>query len=72
MSNGNRGYPMENLNPRRAWHIQAVGASEALVKAQNPDSIKTKPNGKPDAISGVTIEIDRFLAVSKQALQSAK
>ena len=72
MSNGNKGYPMENLNPQRAWHIQAAGATAELVKVQNPDSIKTKPNGKPDAISGVTIEIDRFLTISKLALQSAK
>jgi len=72
LSNGSRGYPMENLNPRRAWHVQAAGASAELVKVQKPDSIKTKANGKPDAISGVTIEIDHFLNVAKLALQSAK
>ena len=73
MHNGSRGYPMHNpVDPRRAWHIQSARTSEALVKAQNPDSIKMKPDGKPDAISGVTIEINHFLSASKLALQSAK
>jgi len=77
MSANGTGYPMPNgrnnaLDPKKAWHIQAPRVSEALVKAQNPDSIKAKPDGKPDAISGVTIEINHFLNVSKLALQSAK
>jgi hypothetical protein len=57
---------------KRAWHIQAVNASEALVKAQNPDSLKTKANGTADAISGVSIQIKEFLDVSKAALQAAR
>jgi len=78
MSANGTGYPMPNnarnnaLDPKKAWHIQAPRVSEALVKAQTPDSIRVKPDGKPDAISGVTIEISHFLAVSKLALQSAK
>jgi len=64
------GYPMTGA--KRAWHIQAVNASEALVKAQNPDSIKTKANGTPDAISGVSIQIKEFLDTSKAALQAAR
>ena len=77
MSANGMGYPMPNgknnaLDPKKAWHIQSPRVSDALVKAQNPDSIKTKSDGKPDAISGVTIEINHFLNVAKQALQSAK
>ena len=70
-SNGGKGYPM--TGSKSPWHVQAAAAAAELVKVQNPDSIKLKRDGKhADAISGVTIEIDTFLAASKQALQSAK
>ena len=71
LSNGGRGYPMTGA--KSPWHTQAAAVAAELVKVQNPDSIKLKADGKhPDAISGVTIEIDSFLAVTKQALQSAR
>jgi len=63
-------YPMTGA--KKAWHIQSAAAATALVKAQDPNLIKTKPNGEPDGISGVTIEITKFLDMSKTALQSAK
>jgi len=70
-SNGGKGYPM--TGSKSPWHVQAAAAAAELVKVQNPDSIKMKSDGKhPDAISGVSIEIDTFLAASRQALQSAK
>jgi major membrane immunogen (membrane-anchored lipoprotein) len=64
------GYPMTNA--KKAWHIQSANASEALVKAQNPDSIKIKANGIPDAISGVSVQIKDFLDTSRAALQAAR
>ena len=71
MANNNRGYPMTGA--RSPWHTQAISTAAELVKAQSPDNIKMKADNKhPDAISGVTIEIDGFLAVSRQALQSAR
>ena len=70
-SNGGKGYPMPGA--KNPWHVQAAAVVAELVKVQNPDSIKLKADGKhPDAISGATIEINHFLAVVKQALQSAK
>ena len=64
-------YPM--TGSRRAWHIQAEAATAELVKVQNIDSIKMKTDGKhPDAISGVTIEINGFITATKMALQAAK
>jgi hypothetical protein len=65
-----KGYPMTGA--KKAWDVQAVSAAEALVKAQNPDSIKIKANGTPDAISGVSIQIKEFLDTSKAALQAAR
>jgi major membrane immunogen (membrane-anchored lipoprotein) len=64
------GYPMTGA--KRAWHIQAAASSEALIKAQDPDKIKIKSNGTPDAISGVSIQIKEYLDTVKAALQAAR
>jgi len=63
-------YPMTGA--RRAWHIQSANTTAALEKVQDPNLIKTKPNGQADGISGVTIEIQKFLEMSKLALQPAR
>jgi major membrane immunogen (membrane-anchored lipoprotein) len=68
-------YPMldaQGRQSRTAWHLQSALVSAELVRVQNPDSIKTKSDNRPDAISGATIEIQHFLSVLKQALQTAK
>jgi major membrane immunogen (membrane-anchored lipoprotein) len=64
------GYPMTGA--KRAWHVQAAASSEALIKAQDPDKIKIKANGTPDAISGVSIQIKEYLDTAKAALQAAR
>ena len=64
------GYPMTGA--KNPWHAQSALVSAELVKVQDPDSIKMKSDNKPDGISGATIEINHFVAVAKQALQSAK
>jgi major membrane immunogen (membrane-anchored lipoprotein) len=64
------GYPMTGA--KSAWHVQAAASSAELLKVQNPDSIKLKSNGAPDAISGVSIQIKPFIDVAKAALQSAR
>jgi major membrane immunogen (membrane-anchored lipoprotein) len=65
-----RGYPMPDA--RRMWHEQATLFAAALVKAQNPDSIKLKANNSPDGVSGVSIQVKDCLDVVKQALAAAK
>ena len=70
LSNGGKGYPM--TGSKRPWHDQSNRTAEALLKAQDPGAIKVKPDHKPDGISGVTIEINHFIAASRQALQSAR
>jgi len=65
------GYPMSNT--KGPWHVQSAAVAAELLRVQNPDSIKLNADGKhPDAISGASIEINHFIAVAKQALQSAK
>jgi major membrane immunogen (membrane-anchored lipoprotein) len=66
-----RGYPMER-SARRMWHEQADIFSAALIKAQNPDSIKLKANAAPDGVSGVSIQVKDCLDVVKQALAAAR
>ena len=63
-------YPMTGA--KKPWQVQSATASAALIKAQDPNAIKIKDNGEPDGISGVTIQISKFLDMSKLALQSAK
>jgi major membrane immunogen (membrane-anchored lipoprotein) len=64
------GYPMTGA--KSAWHVQSAAASAELLKIQNPDSIKLKANGTPDAISGVSIQIKPFVETAKTALRAAK
>jgi major membrane immunogen (membrane-anchored lipoprotein) len=65
-----RGYPMPDA--RRMWHEQSNSFTAALVKAQNPDSIKLKANASPDGISGVTIQVKDYLDIVRQALATAR
>jgi major membrane immunogen (membrane-anchored lipoprotein) len=65
-----KGYPMTDAKKR--WDEQAVLFAAALVKAQNPDSIKLKANGAPDGVSGVSIQVKDYLGVVKQALTAAR
>jgi len=67
LSNNNRGYPMPGS--KRPWHLQAVDVAAELVKKQNPSSLTMLPNNKPDAISGVSIEINHFLEAARAALR---
>jgi major membrane immunogen (membrane-anchored lipoprotein) len=64
------GYPRAGANS--LWHIQANRVAAALVSAQNPDAIRIKADGTPDAISGASIQIKEFLDTVKAALQAAK
>ena len=70
MSDRNRGYPMTGA--KSPWHIQAGLVGAELVRVQNPDSIRTNAFNIPDSISGASIGVANFLALSRQALQSAR
>ena len=54
------------------WNVQAARVEAALVKQQDPAKISVKADGKTDAISGVSIAINDFIAVAAEALKAAK
>ncbi|OHD26051.1 MAG: hypothetical protein A2Y38_14295 [Spirochaetes bacterium GWB1_59_5] len=54
------------------WNVQAPRVEAALIKAQDPAKIAVKADGKTDAISGVSVTIDDFIAVAVEALKAAK
>jgi hypothetical protein len=57
---------------KKTWDQQAVSTTNALLKAQNPDSLKLKGDGVADGISGVSIHIKEYVDVAKAALQGAR
>jgi len=66
-------YGMVKLGKAQAeWHEQTARAEAALVAAQDPAKIKVTAEGKPDAISGVSLAISDFLKLAVEALKSAK
>ena len=54
------------------WNVQAPRVEAALVKVQDPAKIAVKADGKTDAISGVSVTINEFIAVAAEALKAAK
>lgn len=54
------------------WNVQASRVEAALIKTQNPAKIALKADGKTDAISGVSVTINDFIAEAVEALKSAK
>jgi len=54
------------------WHVQAPRLEAALVKSQDPAKISVKSDGKTDAVSGVSIQVNGFIAVAAEALKAAK
>ncbi len=54
------------------WNVQAPRVEAALIKAQAPAKIAVKADGKTDAISGVSVTVNEFIAVADEALKAAK
>jgi len=54
------------------WNVQAPRVEAALVKTQDPTKIAVKADGKTDAVSGVSVTINDFIAVATEALKAAK
>ncbi|PKL24706.1 MAG: FMN-binding protein [Spirochaetae bacterium HGW-Spirochaetae-3] len=54
------------------WNVQAPRVEAALINAQDPAKIALKSDGKTDAVSGVSITINDFIAVAVEALKAAK
>ena len=54
------------------WNVQAPRIEAALVKQQDPAKIALKADGKTDAVSGVSVTVNDFIAVAIEALKAAK
>ncbi|PKL08875.1 MAG: FMN-binding protein [Spirochaetae bacterium HGW-Spirochaetae-7] len=54
------------------WNVQAPRVEATLVKQQDPAKINVKADGKTDAVSGVSVTINDFIAVATEALKDAK
>ena len=73
-------YPMNDAPPQgvtrltrdNRWDQQADRAAAELVRVQNPASIRVRPDGYPDGITGVSIGISNFITIAQQALAQAR
>ena len=54
------------------WHEQAEKVEEFLVEKQDVSAIDVKDDGKTDTIAGVTMNVDGFVDLVKDALSKAK
>lgn len=54
------------------WHEQIALAQNYLLEKQDPTAIALNDEGKADAISGVSIHINEYVALSEEALKAAK
>lgn len=59
---------VEKGGAQAEWHVQAAKAEEYLIKTQNPDDITVNAEGKTDAIAGVSISVNDFVDLAKEAL----
>ena len=65
-------YDMKN-EPGKKWHEQVDLLEETIVKDEfSLDKITCDDEGKPDAISGVTIKVNGYLDAVQDALDQAK
>lgn len=65
-------YGMKAGGAASEWHEQAASMEAELISTQDPEKIKVKSDGTPDAVSGVTIHVSAFTQLAKEALESAK
>lgn len=54
------------------WNVQAPRVEADLIRTQDPARMAVRSDGKTDAISGVSVTIDDFIAVTTAALKAAK
>lgn len=65
-------YGMKAGGAKSEWHEQAQSMESQLVNDQDPAKIKVNAEGRPDAVSGVSIHVSEFVKLSKEALEKAK
>ena len=60
-----------NSDAEVAWYEQARAVEEWLVQNQDPSEMALTNDGRPDAVSGVSIHVTGFLDLVEQALSGA-
>ncbi len=65
-------YDMTIAGALKPWHEQAELLENSLVELQDPDAIKVDDEGYTDAIAGVSINVQPFVELSKEALNDAE
>ncbi len=65
-------YDMMKAGAKSQWHEQAASMEKALVENQSLDKITVNNEGYTDAVSGVTIHVNAFTTLAKEALDKAK
>lgn len=61
-------YGMAAGGAQAEWHEQAAKAEQYLIETQDPTAIVLNDEGKTDAVSGVSISVDGFVALVNEAL----
>ena len=65
-------YGMSKVAKQGEWNVQAEKVHASLLKVQDPTKIAVNDKGKADAITGVSITVADFFALSSEALKNAK
>ncbi len=63
---------VEKGNASAEWHEQAEKVEAFLIEKQDVDAITLNEDGSTDAIAGVTITVQGFVEMVKDALSNAK
>ncbi|MBW4084220.1 FMN-binding protein [Paenibacillus sp. S150] len=59
---------VEKGGAQAEWHEQAAKAEEFLIEKQDPAAITFDAEGKTDAVSGVSVHVNDFVAAAQAAL----
>jgi len=65
-------YGMSKVAKKGEWNVQAEKVQAVLLQVQDPAKIAVNEKGKADAITGVSISVGDFFALSAEALKKAK
>lgn len=63
---------VENTDAIAPWHEQANAAEAWLVENQDPAQLSLNDEGRPDAISGATIDVSAFKTLATRALEGQR
>lgn len=65
-------YGMKAGGAQAEWHEQTVLAEQFILEKQDPNALSYDDGGYTDAVSGVSIHVNGFIELLKEALKQAK